>query len=69
MDQRSCRYGKSQVKPVARQAILPSLSLSVFLSPYYVGKDKVNANKQEEQRVKTEEELEKLHQLITQRGQ
>lgn len=34
-----------------------------------LAKDKVNANKQEEQRAKAEEELEKLHQLITQRGQ
>lgn len=41
----------------------PSLSLCC------VGKDKVNANKQEEQRAKAEEGLEKLHQLITQRGQ
>lgn len=63
MDQRSCRYGKSQVKAVARKAILLSRSL------FHVGKDKVNANKQEEQRAKAEEELEKLHQLITQRGQ
>lgn len=39
------------------------------LSLFHVGKDKVNANKQEEQRAKAEEELEKLHQLITQRAQ
>lgn len=66
MDQRSCRYGKSQVKPVARKAIHLSRSLPLSAA---LAKDKVNANKQEEQRAKAEEELEKLHQLITQRGQ
>lgn len=43
--------------------------LPLPLSLCCVGKDKVNANKQEEQRAKAEEGLEKLHQLITQRGQ